>query len=167
MFQEIVNISNQNVVKQLEETVNSESTQELKNLDDKAKLSFDTRDYSTALKTFLHIEESKNLTYNQRCMKADCLVRLFRKEEAQILIEEALKEDPYNVNMIYVQSLMHYYDLELEKCVDTNDRAIELDKLFMVSKDVRFLAISMIKILRSGKLFIFDSSINSNETFVL
>jgi tetratricopeptide (TPR) repeat protein len=152
MIQEIIKISNQKSVRHFKkETISSALTQELKNFDEKARLSFDTGDYLTALKTFQYIEESKNLTYNQRCMKGDCLVRLFRKEEAQILINEALEEDPYNVNMIYVQSLLHYYDLNLDECKLTSVKVIDLDQLFMVAKDIRNLAFSMTKHFTAGK----------------
>jgi tetratricopeptide (TPR) repeat protein len=153
-FKEIVEISRKNLeVSQHKEIVLSLQDHKLLIYDENSKMTFDIGDYSISLRFLRKIEKLQSLTYTQRCMKADCLIRLGCLEKAQVLIDEALKEDPLDLAMIYIQSLKYYYDLELEKCIACSEQAVTLDQNYLVAKNIRRLAIYVLQILRIGKTF--------------
>lgn len=118
----------------------------------KANSFFESGNYKSALKFLEKIEELQSLTDHQLCIKGEAFVRLGKSEEARKIIDEAITKDPQNVSIIYIQGLMHYYDLELEKSIVRFELALHLDKSFSVALHAKRFAMSLFQSLNSGEL---------------
>lgn len=125
--------------------------EKLKDFDRQIVGNFEYGHFDIALEILLKIETETVLTYNQLSMKAECLVRLGRSSEVQVLIDSALKDDPQNHRMIYVQGLKYYYELKLTNSIEAFEQAISFDKFFMEAQNARMLAITSLRALQLGE----------------
>jgi tetratricopeptide (TPR) repeat protein len=86
-----------------------------------------------------------------RNIKAECLIMLGKMEEAEVIIDAALKQNPQDFNMIYIDGLKDYHEVNLKESVEMFDKAIRINSKFTKAIQQRAKAVRLLQFIHKGK----------------
>lgn len=85
------------------------------------------------------------------CLKAECLVMLGKFSEADKTIIKALKKNPRDANVLYVQGLKEYYEAKVKESIEKFDAALKIFPDHKKAKERRSLAKKLLNFIYTGE----------------
>lgn len=118
--------------------------------DEKIKKLLAESSFEECLKLLEKVEKEEKLSFGHLYMKTECLIMMEKYERAEEIISKSLKDNPREIEMLYLQGLKFYYECEIKQSISSFDAALkELPSLTKAKQRLAF-ARRMLKCMFTG-----------------